>query len=129
MHKPISTKMHGAIDLAAAAAMVTVPRALGWDPRLVGALHVLAGGTVAYSLLTNYEFGAVRVLPMKTHLGIDGAAALATAALPWLVGVRDTGAMAALAGFAAMETAVTLATERVSPLEQESAQGRVLNPS
>ena len=39
---------------------------------------------ILYSLLTDYEFGAVRLLPMSGHLVLDGVAGAALAASPWL---------------------------------------------
>ena len=127
MRRIVPTKLHGAIDYLAAATLVAAPRALGWDRRVVSALDALAGATVAYSLLTDYELGVVRALPMTAHLAIDGVNAATTLALPLLLGVRDRGVAATLAGFAVFEAAITLASQtEPSP---ERVAGRVLNPS
>ncbi len=47
---------------------------------------ILGGGALLYSLLTNYELGAVRVLPMPVHLALDFMSGLLLASSPWLFG-------------------------------------------
>lgn len=111
MARFLSTKAHGTIDYLSAVVLVAGPRALGWDRRLVAALDGLAAATIAYSLLTDYELGALPVVPMPAHLALDGMNALATLALPRLLGVRDPQARACLAAVAAFEAVVTLSTQ------------------
>jgi hypothetical protein len=65
MPKPISTKAHGFLDYMTAGLLVTLPRALGWSTCATRLLDASAAGTVAYSLLTQYELGVVKALPMK----------------------------------------------------------------
>jgi hypothetical protein len=54
-----------------------------WIPILLGA------GTIAYSLITDYELGMARVIPMRTHLMLDLAGGLLLAVSPWLFGFAD----------------------------------------
>lgn len=122
MARFLSTKVHGTIDYLAAGMLTAGPRALGWEPRLVSALDVLAGATVAYSLLTDYELGALRIVPMPAHLALDGVSALATLALPRLLGVRDRRAIATLVAVAAFEASVALAT-RTAPAAGQAESG------
>src|SRR5262249_58793512 len=49
-------------------------------PRIMGVV------LIAYSLLTQYEWGLLKVLPMPYHLVIDFAASLFLAISPWLFG-------------------------------------------
>jgi hypothetical protein len=49
-------------------------------------LRVVAASHVAYSLITDYEKGIVRKLPMKAHLALDAGSAILLAASPWLLG-------------------------------------------
>lgn len=89
--KVISTRAHGLLDYIVAIALIIAPWALGfarseaetWVPVLLGV------GTILYSLLTNYEWGAARVISMRTHLIIDGLAGLFLAASPWLFNFSD----------------------------------------
>lgn len=68
-----STRVHGALDMLTVALLPTAPRALGWDARTTRFLDTAAAGVLAYSLLTRYEWGVVRVLPMRVHLLADAA--------------------------------------------------------
>src|SRR3712207_2864116 len=54
-----------------------------WIPQIVGAALIGA------SLLTDYELGVVRMIPMPVHLGLDVAAGVLLAASPWLFGFAD----------------------------------------
>jgi uncharacterized membrane protein len=87
----ISTRTHGAIDYLMGVLLIVVPYILGfadgtsaqWIPQIIGAALIVA------SLLTDYEFGAVCVIPMPVHLFLDVAAGLLLAISPWLFGFAD----------------------------------------
>ena len=71
--REIPTNVHGVLDYLASGINLLAPSLLGLEdvpqpaltPRLAG-----AAGT-AYSLITDYELGAVKLLPMRTHLAMD----------------------------------------------------------
>jgi hypothetical protein len=50
---------------------------------------VLGIGLIAYSLVTDYELGVVKLAPMAVHNLIDIAAGALLAASPWLFGFAD----------------------------------------
>ena len=87
----ISTRAHGAIDYLMGVLLIILPYILGfadgtsaqWIPQIIGA------ALIAASLLTDYEFGAVRVIPMPVHLFLDVAAGLLLTISPWLFGFAD----------------------------------------
>ena len=89
----VPTKAHGVFDLVAGPTLAAAPNLLRLNgargstlaPRLSGLL-----GT-GLSALTDYETGAVRVVPMKAHLVFDGASGAALASTPWLSGARKNG--------------------------------------
>jgi hypothetical protein len=54
-----------------------------WVPVILGA------STIVYSLLTNYEYGAVRTFSMKTHLGLDLFSGIFLALSPWIFGFSE----------------------------------------
>lgn len=84
----IDTKKHGFLDYLMGVVLIAAPFLLGfadggaamWTPIVLGA------GTILYSLLTDYELGVVRMLPMPVHLGLDLMSGLVLAASPWLFG-------------------------------------------
>lgn len=87
----IPTRIHGVIDYLMGALLIIAPWIFGfadggpeqWVPIILGA------GTIVYSLLTNYELGVVKVIPMPTHLLIDLVAGVLLAASPWIFGFSD----------------------------------------
>lgn len=50
---------------------------------------VLGTGTIIYSLMTDYEWGLSKNLPMRTHLSLDLWAGILLAASPWLFGFSE----------------------------------------
>lgn len=77
-----STKFHGYLDYTFAALMPVIPRALGFGPAATRVHDVIGIATLGSAMLTDYELGAARVMPMRGHLAADAAigAALLTAA-------------------------------------------------
>lgn len=81
--KLFSTKVHGVIDYAVVAVLPAVFRLLGASEDTRRFADAGAVVTLASSLLTRYELGAFKVLPMRAHLVVDalfGAAFLGMAA-------------------------------------------------
>jgi len=87
----ISTRTHGVLDYATGILLILVPYILGfadgtaaqWVPQILGV------GVIIYSLMTDYELGAVRAMPMRVHLFLDIASGLLLAISPWLFGFAD----------------------------------------
>ncbi len=90
----VSTKTHGILDYLTGAALLAAPKALGLEdvPPSSRALKLAGGGAAAYSLLTNYELGVVKLLPMPVHLAVDAASGALLASSPWLFGFARNGA-------------------------------------
>lgn len=114
----ISTRMHGVIDYVVGALLIIVGGFLYQRETAAGLVPLALGvSTILYSLLTAYEHGVWRVIPMKGHLLLDALSGVFLAASPWifdfdeviwwphvLVGVMELGAVAM--------------TARVSPVER-----------
>lgn len=84
--KPIPTSIHGLLDYSTGALFLVSPWLLGFS-RQPAARQVAVGTGLAVlglSVLTDYEAGLVRRIPMKTHLTIDTATGVLVAASPWL---------------------------------------------
>jgi hypothetical protein len=88
----ISTRVHGVLDYAVGLGLMAAPRVLGFQdaPRAARVPVALGASALAYSLLTDYELGALRVLPMPAHLLLDAMNGLFLAASPWLLGFAKT---------------------------------------
>lgn len=85
----LSPTLHGIVDYLAAAGLITMPFILGLGEAapLAKWLSVATGfAVIVVSLLTNYRYGAVRVLPFWGHLAIDTAVAMAFAVAPFALG-------------------------------------------
>ncbi len=89
----IPTGVHGALDYLASGVNLAFPRLLGlhdapWAARAPRIDGVAGAG---YSLITDYELGALKVLPMPVHLAFDAAKGVFMAASPWLFGFAENG--------------------------------------
>ena len=89
----ISTRAHGAVDYVTGAGLLAAPALLGIGDEPAAARALRAAGAVAtvYSLLTDYELGVARIIPMPAHLAMDAASGVLLAASPWLFGFADRG--------------------------------------
>ena len=87
----IPTRIHGMMDYLIGVLLIAAPwlfdfnrdGAETWVPVILGA------GVILYSLFTDYELGAVRRLPMPTHLMLDLGGGVLLALSPWLFGFSD----------------------------------------
>ena len=87
----VPTRVHGILDYVVGALLLVVPPIVSspgsgarfWVPAALGA------GAIVYALLTDYELGVVRLLPMPAHLLPDALSGVLLAASPWLFGFAD----------------------------------------
>ncbi|QJD98026.1 hypothetical protein HH214_20170 [Mucilaginibacter robiniae] len=91
MKKPISRQAHGAADYSYAAVVSVLPELLKFqdNKKATTLCRLLGGGALAYSLLTQAEWGLWRVLPFKKHLMIDLSVSLFALGAPWLLKFAD----------------------------------------
>lgn len=89
----IPTKAHGVVDYATSGALLAAPRLFRLKDVRSSALvpRITGATTTAYSALTDYELGVVRVLPMKVHLALDAAGGALLAVSPWALGYARHG--------------------------------------
>ena len=82
----IPTKVHAVEDYMTSTTLPMAARKLGVTPgtrRIMDSVAAVAG---AQSMMTDYEGGLVRMLPMRAHLRMDmmmGVGLIAAAALMW----------------------------------------------
>lgn len=112
----LSTRVHGALDYAMGALLIAAPWLLGFADDADGAATwvpvVLGAGVILYSLLTDYELGVVRKIPMPTHLLLDLGGGVLLAASPWLFGFADEVWVPHLV-LGLLEVGASLMTEKV----------------
>lgn len=82
----LNPALHGVLDYFAAGALIVLPFFLGFDGIELW-LSVAGGiGLILYSLITDYTFGAVKLVSFDVHLLLDLAAAVAFLAAPFALG-------------------------------------------
>src|SRR4051812_40369948 len=122
--KLISTKTHGVLDYLTAGAMLALPRAMGWSEPVTRLLTGAGLGAIGYSLLTRYELGLVKVLPMRAHLTLDALSGVMLCAARMLLPDEESEVKGALVGLGLFELAAALTTE-TEPRPSPEELGRV----
>ena len=84
----LPTRVHGVIDYLWGVSLIATPWLFGFaNGGAAQWVAVIFGlGAILYSVVTAYELGVLRVLPMEMHLGLDALAGALLAASPWLFG-------------------------------------------
>lgn len=94
MTKPITSRMHGMLDYPGGVALIAAPWIFGFSdvggaavtvPVVLGILILLQ------SVVTDYEFGLARILPLRLHLLVDVLGGLFLALTPVLFSTTDDG--------------------------------------
>jgi hypothetical protein len=82
----LTTRLHALLDYLFAGVLVALPWVVGFaDGGPAQWMPVGAGAALlVYSLLTDYELGALRRLQVPVHLWLDTVLGLALAASPWV---------------------------------------------
>lgn len=106
----LSRQQHGIIDYVAAPLISIAPEIAGFEKEetAAGLCRMISSGSFISAFTTKAEWGALKVVPFKTHCIIDIAVGLFSASAPWLFGfskkkkARNTflaiGALSILAG-------------------------------
>ncbi len=84
----LSTRVHGIMDYVMGILLLASPYLFGfatggvkqWLPMILGV------AMIGMSLLTRYELGAFKLIPMPAHLAVDGLSGALLAVSPWLFG-------------------------------------------
>lgn len=87
----IPTRVHAVLDYIMGLALIVAPFLLGFDRG--GAETwvpvVLGAGMLVYSMCTNYEYGAFKILSVPAHLMLDLLGGLFLAGSPWIFGFAE----------------------------------------
>jgi len=109
--KLFSTRTHGVLDYASVVLLLALPRALGWSRLVTNLLTGSALATLVYSLVTRYELGPIKLLPMPAHLAMDRTSGLTLCGAAGLMAGEPGGVRAALLGLGLFEVTASLTTE------------------
>ena len=86
----IPTKVHGVLDYLGALLLIALPFVLGFDSAVATWLMVGLGvGVLLYTVLTDFELGLVRTIPVSAHLLMDGLGGVLLLVAPWVFGFAD----------------------------------------
>jgi hypothetical protein len=87
----ISTKIHSIQNYMSGILLMASPWIFGFDQVSAARWVTIVVGLalLLMSLLTNYEGGVLKSIPMAVHLNTDVVAGLFLAASPWLLGFHD----------------------------------------
>jgi len=119
--KPITTITHGVLDYVSVVTMLAAPRLFGWSKPIRTLLSVAALSTLGYSVLTRYELGLVKLLPMRGHLALDASSGAFFCAAPLILKGTERSAQIALVGMGLFEIAAASLTQPESSDVRESA--------
>jgi hypothetical protein len=89
--KIIDTKTHGYMDYIMGIFLLASPSLFSLNLNAIEStvFYIVGVTALIYSLLTNYELGVLKIIPMKGHLLLDIFSGLFLAASPWLLGFSD----------------------------------------
>lgn len=87
----MSTRTHGMLDYTMGIIFIIAPWLFQFDNdgTATWIFIILGVAVIAYSLLTNYELGAIHMISMPTHLWLDGISGVILALSPWIFGFAD----------------------------------------
>jgi hypothetical protein len=87
----ISTATHGIIDYLMGAFLIVSPWIFGFSDIAAATwvVIIIGAGAILYSLLTDYERGVFRQIPMSGHLWLDAISGAVLALSPWLFGFAE----------------------------------------
>ena len=88
MNQPISRCQHGFADYSYVPLVAAAPSVVGFTKEKTATTlcYVLSSGVLASALFTRAEWGAIRVIPFKTHLMLDAVSSGAALVAPWMFG-------------------------------------------
>lgn len=88
----IPTRTHGMFDYVIGAILIAAPTILKLNLGSPESWVLIALGivTITNSLMTDYEFGVVKFIPMPAHLVLDIVTGLVLVTSPWLFGFSQS---------------------------------------
>lgn len=118
----LPTRIHGILDYLLGALLIGSPWLLGFAAGGAETWVAVGAGVVVvlYSLLTDYEMGAVRRIQMPVHLFLDFLLGVGLAVSPWLLGF-DTHVWIPHVALGAVEALTAAVTDTIPGYERRRA--------
>ena len=114
----MSTTTHGIVDYVVSGVVALLPKMMNTSPKVTMLMEASAGTSAAYSAMTNYELGLVKVLPMKAHLALDAISGGMMLGAAMMFDDEEPEVRATLAGIGLFEIAAALTTQTRSSTER-----------
>lgn len=105
------------MDCAYGTALLLLPLLFNWGPGARRLACSAGAATLISTLLTNYEYGLLPVLSMKSHLALDATQTSVLLSAPARLGPDERRAASVLAAFGAAGAAVVALTRARSSRE------------
>lgn len=88
----IETKTHAYIDYSVGIILIAAAYLLNFRLENVPNTVLFAVGawSLLYSILTKYELGLIKILPIQIHLMLDTVSGIFLATSPWIFGFAET---------------------------------------
>jgi hypothetical protein len=83
--KLINSKVHGIIDYLVVAVLLLSPTLIGLTPFVATITYTLAGIHFLLTILTDFPYGIIRIIPYKIHGLIEFIVSIVLVALPWIL--------------------------------------------
>jgi hypothetical protein len=117
MYRPISTRTHGLIDYTWATTAGTLPKMMNGATATARLVRGAATAASASSMVTNYEGGMLRVMPMRVHLATDVVLGAALLLAPWFLPRAERRYAAVPVALGAVALLTGLLTKKYAPAE------------
>src|SRR3954470_22863528 len=124
----MSTATHGIIDYVTSGMMAMMPKLLGFGPKATAIVEGAAGSAAVYSMMTDYEYGLVKVLPVKAHLTLDALSGGMLIGAAMMLDDEDESGRAALAALGIFEIIAAVSTQTTSMNERGRKGGERSQP-
>ena len=118
----LPTRVHGILDYLAVVALFLMPSLLPEGPLARTVFYGAAAGLLLVSLLTRYELGAFKLLPMRAHLALDAMTGLTLLGFAMFLNNEPVIVRAVLAVFGVMDLGTALFTH-TEPAQQGETTG------
>jgi hypothetical protein len=85
----IHPSVHGILDYVAVIALVLVSIAVGVSGLAAAIVYLMAAALLFITLMTAFQPGALKLLPLHTHATIELFMGMALLVCPWVFGFAD----------------------------------------